>query len=197
MVLIMEYTKLLILMKRKTLIGAVVLVGTFFAFAATAAPAGKTVFVSSSLHTGDLNGIAGADKICQGLANNAGLAGLYKAWISIPTSSPAQTRFVKSTVPYFRVDGIKVAENWEDLIDGELDAPINLTENNVVLSGTDKVMTSTFANGYSSAGKNCNNWTSSSIHSNTLMGEYLDDYRWTGSCFSLCSIPSRLYCCAQ
>jgi hypothetical protein len=39
-----------------------------------APPGSKTAFVTSTVHAGDLGGLAGADSICNGLASQAGLA---------------------------------------------------------------------------------------------------------------------------
>ena len=40
------------------------------------------VFVTSTVHDGNLGGLVGADAICNSLASAAGLAGTYKAWLS-------------------------------------------------------------------------------------------------------------------
>jgi hypothetical protein len=86
--------------------------------------------VTSSQGSGSLGGVTGADGVCQGRANAAGLAGTYKAWLSAGTygSSPA-SRFTRSlSLPYVRTDGVQIAANWADLTDGTLDAPINVNE---------------------------------------------------------------------
>jgi hypothetical protein len=92
----------------------------------------RCVFVTSSGHNGDLGGLAGADAICQGLADSSGsLAahGTYKAWLSAAgTGNSAAERLAHATVPYKRVDGSTVADDWADLTDGSLDHPINITE---------------------------------------------------------------------
>ena len=36
-------------------------------------------------------------------------------------------RFTPSPGPYVRVDGVRVADDWQDLVDGELNAPINVS----------------------------------------------------------------------
>ncbi|MCO4772992.1 MAG: hypothetical protein KDA24_23365, partial [Deltaproteobacteria bacterium] len=94
------------------------------------APVGKLVFVTSTRQNGALGGTSGADAVCQTRANAAGLGGTYKAWISGSSysSSPA-SRFTRSTsVPYVRVDGALVANNWADLTDGTIANPINIDE---------------------------------------------------------------------
>ena len=77
-----------------------------------------------------LGGVTGADSVCQARANAAGLSGTFKAWISggSYSSSPA-SRFTRSTVlPYVRIDGAVVANDWNDLTDGTIQNPINIDE---------------------------------------------------------------------
>ena len=45
-------------------------------------PGEKRVFISSLEHNGNFGGLVGADHFCQDLADGAGLAGDYKAWLS-------------------------------------------------------------------------------------------------------------------
>ncbi|MDQ3692459.1 MAG: DUF1554 domain-containing protein [Chloroflexota bacterium] len=88
-------------------------------------------FVTSSTHTGNLGGLAGADTICQQLADDPAvrLPGTYKAWLSTATESPS-TRFTstETTGPYVLVDGTRIASSFGDLTDGTLAASIDLTE---------------------------------------------------------------------
>ncbi len=90
-------------------------------------------FITSQTYSGDLGGLSGADKKCQGLADNAGLHGTYKAWLS-DSSTAVKDRFSHSSRPYYRVDGEKIADNWEDLTTCDdpyncIDAPIQIDEN--------------------------------------------------------------------
>jgi cysteine-rich repeat protein len=87
----------------------------------------RLAFATSSLHAGDLGGLAGADAICNMLAQNASLPGTYMAWLSTGVDSPS-TRFVQSAVPYVLPDGNQVADDWADLIDGSLDFAVARTE---------------------------------------------------------------------
>jgi hypothetical protein len=104
----------------------------------------KVVFASSSKQNGDLGGLAGADQICADLAEAAGLDGQFKAWISSPDES-AEERLAHADVPYARTDGIRVADDWADLVDGELAQPIDRDEQQVPVSGD--VWTGTRATG--------------------------------------------------
>ena len=60
------------------------------------------------------------------LAENAGLTGTFLAWNSTDSDSPAD-RFFKSNDPYVRVDGVRVAQDYTDLTDGELDEILDAT----------------------------------------------------------------------
>jgi hypothetical protein len=126
----------------------------------------RTVFATSATFNGNFGGLAGADAACQTAASNANLLGSYKAWLSDGTSSPA-TRFFHSNVPYLLVNSTQVAPNWAGLIDGTLDAPINVDENGA--SQAFFAWTGTLANGTSSP-DNCNAWTASSNGIHTEFG---------------------------
>jgi len=109
----------------------------------------KYVFVTSTTTTGRIgfveNGIEyvgrdAADKICNNLANSAGLPGNYRAWLSGVAGGNAyspQENFIHSDVPYYLPGdpAIKVADNWPDLTDGTIDNPINRDENGNFVEG--------------------------------------------------------------
>jgi hypothetical protein len=106
----------------------------------------RRVFVTSTVQTAALGGIAGADELCAAQAAGAELEGDFKAWLSTISSSVSQ-RLAHSTVPYVLVDGTTVASDWEDLVDGALLAPINLDANGQVRTGD--TWTGTLATGAS------------------------------------------------
>lgn len=105
----------------------------------------KCVFVTSAGYTGslvaeansslgtsftDAQGLAAGDALCLYHAGSEGslaAPGTYKAWLSDSTASPS-TRFTKANVPYRLVDGSKIAADWDDLTDGELETGIDLDE---------------------------------------------------------------------
>jgi cysteine-rich repeat protein len=87
----------------------------------------RIVFATSELFDGNLGGVAGADGHCQRLAEAAGLAGTYRAWLSDAVSGPV-TRFTRSSTAYVLVDGTVIADDYTDLTDGSLDNQITLTE---------------------------------------------------------------------
>lgn len=124
-------------------------------------PTERVVFVHNGT-TGMLTGAAtNWDGFCQVDAGNKGLAGNYMAWISDSTSSPS-TRFTQASVPYVLVDGTQIADDWADLTDGTLDAPINLDAVGSVYFGT--IQTGTTTSGTHS-GSSCSDWTTASMPS--------------------------------
>jgi len=73
------------------------------------------VFVTSTVYDGDLGGLSGADEACQDRADDAGLGGDWKAWLSDSTTDAAD-RLVHTTGQIVRVDGGVVADSWADLV---------------------------------------------------------------------------------
>ncbi len=172
--------------------------------ALTLEPPFKTVFVTSTSHNGNLGGLAGADGFCQTRAEAAGLGGTYKAWLADDTGSPA-TRFVQATVPYVRTDGVKVADDWNDLLDCSnptcLQAPINRDEHANELNRF--VWTNVRPNGTVNSSDNrhhCSRWsvTGTGIWGLTSgLGPRVDtDWTLFGAGVG-CSFSSGLYCFEQ
>jgi len=135
-------------------------------------PLAKRVFVTEATVSPNLGGLAGADAQCTSLAQTAGLPGIYKAWLSDETTS-AKNRLTHSSVPYARVDGVVVANNFADLTDGSLLAPIAITQNGSVVSTGPSVFawTGTTADGSTIAGHTCNNWTVANLSFNAASGQ--------------------------
>jgi len=161
----------------------------------------KTAFVSSSTQAGNLGGLAGGDAICQGLADAASLGGTYKAWLSDSTASPA-TRFVPWNVSYERVDGVRIADNWADLTDGTLAAPISVTETGAVVSGQ-TVQTGTDPQGLgvlTTPGPYCMDWTSSAgaaVATIVRGNSGGTATNWTNGGTAGCANVIRIYCFEQ
>lgn len=87
----------------------------------------RRVFVSSSVQAGDMGGLEGADDICQGLADSERLGGSFQAYIR-DAETTLVSRLEQATVPYVRLDGVRIADDWGDLIDGSLQAPLYADE---------------------------------------------------------------------
>ena len=82
----------------------------------------SNVFVTSTIHDGNLGGLAGADAICQARAEADGslaAPGTYKAWLSAGgAGNSAADRLTHATVPYKLVNGTQIAADWDRLVDG-------------------------------------------------------------------------------
>jgi len=132
----------------------------------------KKVFLSSATGTGDLfswpeangqSGVLAGDTICQTLARDAGYtnADKYRAWLS-DTSMNAIDRLVGEG-PWARPDGVLVAKNRTDLLDGLLLTGIAQTERGNYLSHA--VWTGTQITGSCrgcASTLSCENWGSAS-----------------------------------
>lgn len=152
----------------------------------------QVVFATSSKQNGDLGGADGADAICAERAAAAGLTGTFKAWLSSPDMS-AGDRLSHASIPYARTDGAEVAADWQDLVDGELAAPINRDENGERIAGD--VWTGTLASG-ASAEFTCAGFTDP----DTIGVCGSSDARgadWTDNIQPPCLSALRLYCVQQ
>ncbi len=176
------------------------------------APKPKRVFVSSSQHTGNLGGVFGANTICQTLADNAGLQGTFRAWLStggsISRYSPDRF-FIKHSLPYVNMQGQALAENWDDLTDGSLENPVRYTETGASagtqtatmqrvwtytqVDGTSKILSPNPLNFSSCSGWIDNRAVGTGHHGNFRASNSL----WTDGSTVSCNNFSRLYCVEQ
>lgn len=175
----------------------------------------RRVFVTSASYTGELGGLAGADQKCQIRAQASNLGGTWKAWLSDSNNSPA-TRFFKSTTPYKLLNGVTIANDWNDLTDGTLQNSIIVDESGEALaSSTDiykSVWTNTALDGTLFTGTDitstsrdyplhCNNWIDRNYEDFGKVGFYdRSDFLWTGQYIDTsarCSLSFRLYCFEQ
>ena len=164
------------------------------------------MLVTSEMFNGNMGGLDGADAICQGLADDAGLAGDYMAWLSTAQDSPS-TRFTQSDMPYVLVNGTVVANSWADLTDGTLASAINLTETggqppvgntSCAGGGFQTVWTATLQAGQSvNANNTCSGWTSTGGGSYWGRADSSNSF-WTGWCSgNSCAWLSPIYCFQQ
>ncbi|UCF47349.1 MAG: hypothetical protein JSU89_09230, partial [Myxococcales bacterium] len=107
------------------------------------------IFVTDTTQDAALGGIVGADGLCAAQAAAASLQGDFRAWLST-SSSPVGDRFAQSGGPYVLVDGTRIADNWGDLTDGSIQAPINLDANGLTRGGD--VWTGTLPDGSTYSG---------------------------------------------
>ena len=165
----------------------------------------KLVFVTSTLHTGDLKtagagatGLEGADNICNLRAQEGGLPGKYTAWLSDSTTD-AKDRVTQAVIPYRRTDLAVVADDFADLTNcGNpecLQVPIHLDQfavgplNEIVWTGT----------GSDGIGRPpfllCDDWTSGiDAHVGVIGVTSATDFRWTDVSDVDCDEAFRFHC---
>lgn len=158
----------------------------------------RRVFVTSeAMPGGSIGGVAGANAVCQRLADAAGLGGRYRAWLAEPLDWPERT-FTRSRAPYVRVDGVEVAENWTDLTDGMLVFPILYTE-----TGGDAPDPQPWANvlrdGSRHLGRDCADWTDNGPEAVGILGfTGAVAFGWTArELYSPCAMTHPFYCFEQ
>lgn len=152
------------------------------------------IFRTETVQNANLGGIAGADAICAAQALAAGLEGEFKAWLST-IASPVADRVTQGSGPYILVDGTRVADDWDDLVDGSILAPINLDANGVLRSG--EVWTGTLATGASYAISDCETFTNGSGGMALCGATNSTTATWTENITPACSTHLGLYCIEQ
>lgn len=152
----------------------------------------QVVFATSSKQSGDLGGLAGADGICAARAAEAGLPGTFLAWLSSPDIS-AGDRLSHAGIPYARTDGVEVAADWQDLVDGALAAPIDRDEHGEPVSGD--VWTGTLASG-GRADLTCAGFADPD-DSGVCGASDATGPTWTDNIRPPCTSGLRLYCVQQ
>jgi hypothetical protein len=119
--------------------------------ATTDAPAvANLAFITSSLYSGNLGGIDGANALCNQSAMNAGLSGDFVAFLHSPAQTDPTTQLTGSS-GWKNAAGDWIAETRAQLANIELINPL-LTENK----------TSPPSTWSGSGGKSCNGWTDAS-----------------------------------
>lgn len=162
----------------------------------------RRVFITSTPYNGNLGGLSGADAKCQDRANIVGLGGIWKAWLSDNNTS-VSSRFDHASVPYVLLNGVTIANNWDDLTDGSLQSPINTTELKNLRDPYASVWTGTSINGSianTSTTRNCNNWSSSEAGEYGFLGASNKSDRWWSEFANVdCNMSAYkgLYCFEQ
>jgi len=159
-----------------------------------------TVFVTSNrFNGGQIGGLEGADDKCQAEADLAGLSGTYVAWLSDSTTDAVNRLSNPSGLPYELVSGATIADNVDDLIDGEVPAFINVDAFGTTQKRGNRVFTGTGTNG-KRAGPWCDDWTSGEKGANgrlAVMDSRSAAKFWTNRGPSSCGSSWRLYCFQQ
>src|SRR5690606_298731 len=87
------------------------------------APVGSVIFVTSTTHTGNLGGLAGADAICQTRAAAGGLSNsaLFKAIMSDATANAVDRLAVSYPVQNTQNEDVELSNLWDGVIDGDVE----------------------------------------------------------------------------
>jgi len=165
-------------------------------------PVGKVkmqIFISSKEYSGNLQRVSGADKQCQELAETAGLEGTFKAWLST-REVDAMERFDGSDKSYYDVLGVRIANNFNDLANGDFVNLLKTTETGAALPAGVSVWTGTEKGGAKKGDTEkgqpyCNFWTT---ETSPLVGSYgqtgQSGAKWADAGTAKCSRKLRLYC---
>ena len=159
------------------------------------------VFVTSDQsYTGALGGLTGADTICQERANEAGLPGTFMAWLSDRDTSVSQ-RFDRNRddAAFVRTDGVRIANNWQDLTDGTLLEAITRDEFGNYRANSVWTNTGIGGDARGSDG-DCYHWSTASSTAFSRIGSVFEtDSRWTvrDAINWSCDRQYRLYCFQQ
>ena len=152
------------------------------------------VFVTNTVQNANFGGLDGADQLCATQAADAGLEGNFKAWLSTRSLS-ASDRLTHADGPYVLVDGTLLADDWDDLVDGFIAAPINLDASGAARTGD--TWTGTLATGASYANDDCAAFASGSDGFALCGSTATIGAGWTQSATPDCSTELRLYCIEQ
>jgi len=159
-------------------------------------PQPNIAFVTSLTYDGNLEGLAGADGICQSRATAAGLpANTYKAWLS--SSAEHAIDRLGAARGWVRVDGKPFADTKADIVAGKIFHPLRVDENGNFDNNIwgSSVWTGTKPDGTVHPTGTCNNWNSPDAGLEGTDGH--DDgvsVAFTSTGASSCDSTSRLYC---
>jgi hypothetical protein len=144
-----------------------------------------------------MGGLSGGDALCQSAASAAGLAGTFFVWLADDTGSPA-TRFTQSAGPYVQPNGVLIADDWADLIDGSLQNGIVVSETGANLGAGFAVLSNVATDGtLLDAAGDCGNWSSSAGSANAgQSGTTTSSWTVNSSAFP-CHSLFRIYCFQQ
>ena len=122
-------------------------------------PPPNVAFVSSRVYpNANFGGLAGADRECQTMAQNANLAGTFIAYLATSTASAGSR--LQSARGWVRSDGQPVADTLQQLTAGNLWYPILLDETGQPIAGNPYVLTATKFDGSPDSANTCSDWTS-------------------------------------
>lgn len=156
----------------------------------------NVAFVTSSTYTaGALGGLAGADTICQDHADAAGLAGNYRAWLSLP-GEDARDRLGDAR-GWVRPDGAAVAIDLPQILEGRVFHPPVLDEGGT-FAAPSSIWTGTLPDGTANsldAFGVCGGWTTDEPTGFAWIGDLgAGPGWWTAYGSQPCTGSARLLC---
>jgi len=158
----------------------------------------RTVFITAGQYSANFGGALGADDICQDAADDAGLGGTFRAWVSDSATTPLD-RFDHEGGAYQLLNGTVIANDWDDLVDGNIAAAIGITElGSAINPATTTVATATDANGdRQEFNGDCLDWSTNSMNQTAGIGNEENTVSWSSSGAVFCNTPMSLYCFEQ
>lgn len=149
----------------------------------------------------DFFGVEGADAKCYAAAELR-LAGTFKTWMAKDQNDPPNSRFTKSPKGYVRTDGVVVADSWDDLVDGNLKAPIDHDEFGELVTTSTFVWSGALADGFAFAPSgestaNCFGWSVSATGTGRAGDITKTNAQWADVGAKDCSSTLRVYCFEQ
>jgi hypothetical protein len=161
------------------------------------APAQRVFISATAINNAAFGGLSAGDNLCQSYADAAQLGGTWKAWLSSGMLH-AQSRLVHSTLPYRRLDGVLIANDWTALTSGTLVNPIDVDEQLAPWPGTE-VWTGTNAAGLKTTAT-CSDWTNGTNLGTvaTVGSSSATDATWSSVYLQFCDRNNvHLYCVEQ
>ena len=161
------------------------------------------VFLSSSTHQGDFGGLAQADARCQTLADDAGLAGTWKAILSAASNSARDRLAIEAAV--IRTDGERVADGRESLWNENepIQAPVITDASGATIDFCDECSEAFVWTGSEVDGDplsaTCDDWTSDDSDKFGGFGRPVSPETWLhhqvgGIKGASCQVDMRVYC---
>lgn len=171
--------------------------------------AGRRLFLSSKLFSGDLGSRAGADLVCQNLAKDAGLpkSATFRAFLADSKESP-NTVFGDDTdgLPFIAVTGLILALDYFELITHGPGLGLTITEKGEVMIEK-PVWTNIgpFGDAFlADAEHTCGDWTSDDATKTARVGlnavapeafaQWQDERQWLTYATKTCNGLYRIYC---
>jgi len=152
--------------------------------------------VTSTSHTANLGGLAGADQICNARAAAESLPGTYIALLSVNAQSARDRLVASGARGWQRVDGKPVADEAAELFDGQLFYPLNIDETGAAIT-TESVhaWTGATADGSITSFTTCGDWASNTAQTGAWGQPFAGGGSWLiGSKPNCGSDTARLYC---